>query len=741
MGVRPHDRARVCCDPEQPKKDAGAMTISLTPLGAGQDVGRSCILLEIGGKRIMLDCGMHPGFEDERRFPDFKHIAPDGNYNANLDCIILSHFHLDHCGALPYFTEVCGFDGPVYMTHPTKAVIPILLEDYRKITVDRRGEKVENFFTSQHIKDLMRKIVTVNLHQTVKVDDKLEIRAYYAGHVLGAAMFYVRVGEESILYTGDYNMTPDRHLGAASCENLRPDILITESTYATTIRDSKRVRERDFLRQVHDAVERGGKVLIPVFALGRAQELCILLDTYWERVGLTVPIYFSAGLTEKANYYYKLFINWTNQKIKRTFAKRNMFEFTHIRAADRETVNLEQPGPCVLFATPGMLHAGQSLEMFKRWAPDERNLVIIPGYCVVGTVGNKVTSGMKGPVEIDRRTTVDVRCTVKHLSFSAHADAKGIMQLIKQVDPAHVCLVHGEKGKMQFLKHRIVREFGVPCFDPANLATVTIEGSGRTPVLLSRALLKRPAPAGPAPGDSDQEDDPEPEAAAGAAVVADGPVAVKREGDGEEAEEAEARRKRREAARAAALRAAAPLERIEVQGIVVRRPGQERPLLLTEEEALAELRLPPHALRLSARVPLPFRTGGEDPDDGVLVPSPEETLDVLAGHLAESAEGKGAMRYERTRAGIAAREERSGAGPPAVLLTMAGPLEAGGAAAVLASWGPEAEGVAEGVLAAVRAALAAMHASLTHAHHDAHGGDGAAGPGDGCHGGACDFEM
>eukprot|EP00741_Cyanophora_paradoxa_P016280 tig00020911_g15719.t1 len=722
MGVRPHDRARVCCDPEQPKKDAGAMTISLTPLGAGQDVGRSCILLEIGGKRIMLDCGMHPGFEDERRFPDFKHIAPDGNYNANLDCIILSHFHLDHCGALPYFTEVCGFDGPVYMTHPTKAVIPILLEDYRKITVDRRGEKVENFFTSQHIKDLMRKIVTVNLHQTVKVDDKLEIRAYYAGHVLGAAMFYVRVGEESILYTGDYNMTPDRHLGAASCENLRPDILITESTYATTIRDSKRVRERDFLRQVHDAVERGGKVLIPVFALGRAQELCILLDTYWERVGLTVPIYFSAGLTEKANYYYKLFINWTNQKIKRTFAKRNMFEFTHIRAADRETVNLEQPGPCVLFATPGMLHAGQSLEVppprpapprpdrpalalcrptapppapaadVQAVGPDERNLVIIPGYCVVGTVGNKVTSGMKGPVEIDRRTTVDVRCTVKHLSFSAHADAKGIMQLIKQVDPAHVCLVHGEKGKMQFLKHRIVREFGVPCFDPANLATVTIEG-------------RRPRARG----------------SGWAAVVADGPVAVKREGDGEEAEEAEARRKRREAARAAALRPPRPSSASS---------AQERPLLLTEEEALAELRLPPTP-SASRRAYPALPDGGEDPDDGVLVPSPRRP--------STSAEGKGAMRYERTRR-ASRRGRRGRGGPPAVLLTMAGPLEAGGRRRCLPRGARRRRG--GGGRAGGRAGGARCDARLlTHAHHDAHGGDGAAGPGDGCHGGACDFEM
>jgi integrator complex subunit 11 len=114
------------------------------------------------------------------------------------------------------------------------------------------------------------------------VDPDLEIKAYYAGHVLGAAMFQVKVHHQSIVYTGDYNMTPDRHLGSAWIDKCRPDLLITESTYATTIRDSKRCRERDFLKKISECMDRDGKVLIPVFALGRAQELCILLETYWQ---------------------------------------------------------------------------------------------------------------------------------------------------------------------------------------------------------------------------------------------------------------------------------------------------------------------------------------------------------------------------------------------------------------------------------------------------------------------------
>ncbi|ORX94047.1 hypothetical protein K493DRAFT_315677 [Basidiobolus meristosporus CBS 931.73] len=338
------------------------------------------------------------------------------------------------------------------------------------------------------IKDCMKKVIALNLHETAYVDDELEIKPYYAGHVLGAAMFYVRVGEQSVVYTGDYNMTPDRHLGSAWIDKCRPDILITETTYATTIRDSKRSRERDFLQKVHDCVSQGGNVIIPVFALGRAQELCILIETYWERMGLNVPVYFSAGLTERANEYYKLFINWTNQKIKSTFTQRNMFDFKHIKPWERSY--MDQPGPMVLFATPGMLHIGTSLEVFKKWAPFEKNMVILPGYCVAGTVGAKVLAGQK-VIEVDNFTTIHVNLQVKNLSFSAHADAKGIMQLIRQCEPRNVILVHGEKSKMGFLQTKITKEFDISCYYPANGTSLTIETNNVATVDISVELMKK----------------------------------------------------------------------------------------------------------------------------------------------------------------------------------------------------------------------------------------------------------
>ncbi|KAF3649244.1 Cleavage and polyadenylation specificity factor subunit 3-II [Capsicum annuum] len=462
------------------------MPIDCLVLGAGQEVGKSCVVVTINGKRIMFDCGMHMGYMDHNKYPDFSRISKTRDFNKELSCIIITHFHQDHIGALPYFTEVCGYNGPIYMTYPTKALAPLMLEDNRNVMLGR-GEKEQ--FTSEQIMECMKKVIAVDLKQTVLVDNDLQIRAYYAGHVLGAAMFYAKVGDAAMVYTGDYNMTADRHLGAAQIDRLQLDLVITESTYATTTRDSKYVREREFLKAVHNCVASGGKVLIPAFALGRAQEICMLLDDYWERMNLNVPIYLSAGLTIQANMYYKVFINWTSQKVKNSSTTRNAFDFKNVRSFDRSMINA--PGPCVLFATPGMLTGGFSLEVFKQWAPCEQNLIALPGYCVAGTVGRKLMSA-KTPaiINVDKNTQIDVRCQIHRLSFSAHTDDKGIMDLVRFLSPKHVILVHGEKTNMAKLKEKIESDLGILCFYPANNESVPIPSTLYIKADVSKSFLK-----------------------------------------------------------------------------------------------------------------------------------------------------------------------------------------------------------------------------------------------------------
>ena len=233
------------------------------------------------------------------------------------------------------------YDGPIYMTYPTKAMLPLMLEDFHKLVTSRGGgagggggkegggsssNENEISFSRADIDAASRAAVAVPLHATVPIaGGKLTLRAFYAGHVLGAAMFEVRVASgnsknkglifgdrsgsllavdgASVLYSGDYNMTPDRHLGPARPLRTRPDVFITESTYATTVRGPKKQRERELLDAVVAAVSRprAGKVLIPVFALGRAQELMCLIEDRWSALGLwqSVPVFYSAGMVSQ----------------------------------------------------------------------------------------------------------------------------------------------------------------------------------------------------------------------------------------------------------------------------------------------------------------------------------------------------------------------------------------------------------------------------------------------------------
>ncbi|KAL4582973.1 hypothetical protein LXL04_007537 [Taraxacum kok-saghyz] len=229
------------------------------------------------------------------------------------------------CGShIEYFSDLCFIRGEEQQfTHEN--ILDCMKKGMKTFKLNFHNSAIKlTFFYS---------VTAVDLKQNVQVDKDLQIRPYYAGHVLGAAMFYACVEDSGVVYTGDYNMTPDRHLGAAQIVRLQLDLLITESTYATTIRYSKYAQEREFLKAVCP------ELLILTFALGRAQELCILLDDYWELMNLKVPIYFSAGLTIQTNLYYKVLINWTSQKVKDTYATRNAFDFKNVHSFDRSLLD------------------------------------------------------------------------------------------------------------------------------------------------------------------------------------------------------------------------------------------------------------------------------------------------------------------------------------------------------------------------------------------------------------------
>ena len=424
----------------------------IRPLGAGQEVGRSCCLLEYKNKRILFDCGIHPGRQGHDALPIFECCDPE-----TIDLLLITHFHLDHCGALPWFFKNTNFKGKCYMTHPTKAIYRWLLADFIRVShlaVD------DLLFTEQDVEKSMSRIITVDFHQQVEVDG-IKFSSYQAGHVLGAAMFVVEIAGVRVLYTGDFSCEEDRHLMAAEIPPTRPHVAVVEATYGTHVHDARDQRESRFTGLVHNIINRGGRCLVPVFALGRTQELLLILDEYWSSHPelQDVPVYYASQLAKKCLQVYQTFTHAMNDRMRRQLAAgTNPFVFKHI-ASIRSSEQLDDAGPCVVLASPGMLQSGLSRELFEKWCPDSRNGCIIAGYCVEGTLAKSILSN---PQEIPAMggggTMLPMRCSVDYVSFSAHTDFTSTSNFLAEVRPPHVVLVHGEATEMARLKAALDRQ-------------------------------------------------------------------------------------------------------------------------------------------------------------------------------------------------------------------------------------------------------------------------------------------
>ena len=477
----------------------------ITPLGSGQEVGRSCHLLEFRGTTLLLDCGIHPGYDGINGLPFFDRIEPE-----NVDVLLITHFHLDHAASLPYFTERTGFKGRIFMTHPTKAVIRLLLGDYLRLMTMKKGgsssgggsaeEKNDVLYTEAELQACVDKIELIDYHQTISLGRGLKFYALNAGHVLGAAMFFIEIGGRTVLYTGDYSMEEDRHLMAAEVPNVKPDVLMVEATYGVQVHASRAEREARFTGMVDKVVSRGGRCLIPVFALGRAQELLLILDEYWqENPRLNhVPVWYASKMASRALRVYQTYANMMNARIRAQMDIGNPFHFQFIQNLKSIDVDsFDDRGPSVVFASPGMLQSGVSRQLFDRWATDPKNGCMIAGYAVENTLAKEIMLHPKEVVTLEGRRQ-PLNCEVDYVSFSAHVDFMQNRSFISRVDPKHIILVHGQKDEMGRLKsalmlqHRALPESKRPTVTmPPNLQEVKLKFSRRRSAKVMGTLADR----------------------------------------------------------------------------------------------------------------------------------------------------------------------------------------------------------------------------------------------------------
>lgn len=463
-------------------------------LGGCNEVGRSCHIIEYKNKVIMLDSGVHPGLGGMNSLPFF-----DEYDMSKVDILLISHFHLDHAASLPYVMQQTNFKGRVFMTHATKAIYRWLLSDFVRVTTlfgsgdgDNRVDESQsegvsaNLYTDEDLMMSFEKIETIDYHSTIEVEG-IRFTAYHAGHVLGACMYFIEIGGVKVLFTGDYSREEDRHLKVAEVPPNRPDILITESTFGTATHEPRLEKETRMMKTIHSTILKGGRVLMPVFALGRAQELLLILEEYWSLNEdlQNVSIYYASDLARKCMAVYQTYTSIMNEKIRLSATsgeKTNPFQFKFIKSI-RSIDKIQDIGPCVVVASPGMLQSGVSRTLLERWAPDPKNAVIVTGYAVEGTMAKEILAEPHTiPSVTNPEVSIPRRLSVDEISFAAHVDFQQNAGFIEEVSPQKIILVHGDSHPMGRLKSALLSRYSsrkgtegeVKVFNPRNCESLLI---------------------------------------------------------------------------------------------------------------------------------------------------------------------------------------------------------------------------------------------------------------------------
>ena len=449
--------------------------VTIKTLGAFQQVGRSCVLVETAESKVLLDCGIHPGSRNPwDAYPrlDWADISP-----GEIDAIVVSHAHLDHQGFVPAMYKY-GYDGPVYCTEPTLPLMTMLQNDFVKIAQIEGGRLI---YDQKDIRDEIQHTITLPYGMVTDISPDIKLVFNNAGHILGSATVHLHIGEgaHNIVYTGDYKYGRTQLFDSATWNYPRVETLITESTYGAK-EDIMPVREEvemNFVNAINGTLRNGGKVLIPIPAVGRAQEILLVIDQYMKNKVLVEAPVFTEGMISEATAIHVSYADYLSRELRAKILEEgvNPFKseyFTEVEhPSDREEAYRE--GPAIIMATSGMLEGGPVLDYFEHLAPSEKNKIIFVSYQVQGTIGRRILDGgsqaslmgQDGKIKI-----VDVRASVQKVDgFSGHSDYNQIIRFVGKVRPKLqlVLVNHGEKRKTENLAYAIQRIYRVPAIHPA----------------------------------------------------------------------------------------------------------------------------------------------------------------------------------------------------------------------------------------------------------------------------------
>jgi len=452
--------------------------VRLTGLGGFSEVGRSCMLLETAETRILIDAGLNVGAREPGQMFPFLNI-PEFDI-ADLDAVLVSHAHLDHSGLVPFLYK-WGYRGPVYVNDATLSLMTLLQKDY--IEVAERENKLVPY-SQKDIKQMILHTITRRYGEVTDLSDDIRLTMTPAGHILGSSIMHLHVGDGqyNLAIANDFKGRRSRLLDRANTRFPRLETIIMESTYGGP-RDAMPRRddaEIQLVKIINQTVKRGGKVLIPTMAVGRAQELMIVLAHHYKRRQLVQVPVFLDGLIAEATAIHSCHPEYLSSYLQDQIFNegQNPFLSEIFRPVQQNERNsVLRGGPAVILATSGMLSGGNSVDYFKKLAEDSRNSLVFVSYQPEGTLGRRIASGVKEirSIQEGRMKMLRINMDIHQIDgFSGHSDRGEIMNFFRELSPKpeQVILMHGQRNKAQSLAQSLSKRYHVKVKVPYNLETI-----------------------------------------------------------------------------------------------------------------------------------------------------------------------------------------------------------------------------------------------------------------------------
>ncbi len=466
--------------------------LKATALGGFREVGRSSLLLETPHSKIMVDCGISPepgikgldanaGGEVNKAFP----YLDSANLSINeLDAVVLTHAHMDHAGFIPYLFKF-GYEGPVYCTPPTRDLVALLLNDYIKLVQRSGGAPL---YEEKDVKKMLTHIITRDYGEVTNITDELKLTYHNAGHILGSATVHLHVGEGlyNIVHSGDMKYGFTRLFDPARNRYPRIDALFIESTYGASgdITPNRHDAEKSLMDTIQRTIQNGGKVLIPLFAVGRSQEVQLVLENYManqEQYKIEAPVFLD-GMILEASAIHTAYPEYLKESLKnRILNNHSPFESEIFEVVKGERSDVLDGGPGIILASGGMMNGGASVEYFRKLAEDPKNLLAFVGYNSSNSLGRRLQNGTREialPDENGRLVPIKVNMEIKTVEgFSGHSDRRQLVSFMQDIRPRPkaVFTMHGEERKCEDLARGAERALHIDARAPRNLDSTRLK--------------------------------------------------------------------------------------------------------------------------------------------------------------------------------------------------------------------------------------------------------------------------